>query len=111
MELLSNDGTHWCNLPDLPEERYFHTQSGLIACGGSPNVTTSYSCVTFSSGEWTHSHDLNHERVAHSAWSSSRYGTILMGGNSWDSNSETTTEVLRDNGKTEESFELRDFTL
>ena len=29
VELLHSDGTPWCSLPDLPEIRYGHTQTGL----------------------------------------------------------------------------------
>ena len=33
-ELLHPNGTHYCELPNLPEIRVQHTQSGLLTCGG-----------------------------------------------------------------------------
>ena len=78
MELLHGDGTPWCRLPELPQDRYYHTQTGLEACGGydSPTVTT---CVSFSGGSWTPSHNLQQQRRLHSSWASPA-GTVLMGG-------------------------------
>ena len=34
VEVLGEDGSAWCELPDLAAARTDHTQSGLIACGG-----------------------------------------------------------------------------
>ena len=100
-ELLLSDGTPWCKLPSLPVDDMFgHTQSGLVACGG---YYTRTSCFTFSGGQWVTSHSLLHERVYHSSWSSSQHGTILMGG----MGSETSTEMLTDNGESQESFTLK----
>ena len=36
-ELLHGNGSHWCSLPDLPEGRMFHSQTGPEACGGKNN--------------------------------------------------------------------------
>ena len=36
-EVLHSDGTPWCSLPDLPEGRMFHSQTGPEACGGKNN--------------------------------------------------------------------------
>merc|ERR1712241_1292954 len=35
VELLFINGTRLCALPDLPGGRWFHSQSGSLACGGS----------------------------------------------------------------------------
>ena len=87
VEVLHGDGTPWCSLPDLPEGRMFHTQTGLLACGG---VDTETSCIKFSGGKWKPSHKLKKRREFHSSWASP-LGTVLMGG----SLSENTT-VLQD---------------
>ena len=59
VEVLKDDGTSLCTLPDLPDERTYHTQSGLVICGGYRTMT---SCYKFSSGVWTESHSLLHHR-------------------------------------------------
>ena len=75
VELLSQNGTHLCELESLPERMSKHTQSGLIACGGS---YTEFSCFKFS-GNWKgHGQGqgkrfgwgtrLLHSRVASSSW-------------------------------------------
>ena len=102
VELLLSDGTPWCTLPDLPGFTNRHTQSGLVACGGGFDDT---SCVTFSEGQWRTSHSLLYPRTEHSAWSSTQHGTIHIGGRSDDS--DTTTEVLVDNGESQGSFSLK----
>ena len=89
VELLHGDGTPWCSLPDLPEDRWYHTQIGLLTCGGSHKTGTS--CVKFSGGKWKPSHKLKKERDAHSSWASPA-GTVLIGGGV----SGKTTELLDD---------------
>ena len=37
VEVLHGDGSPWCSLPDLPEGRMFHSQTGPEACGGKNN--------------------------------------------------------------------------
>ena len=49
VELLLDDGSPWCRLPNLPGPMQGHTQSGLVACGGGGGSGTS--CVTFTGGE------------------------------------------------------------
>ena len=89
VEVLHGDGTPWCSLPDLPEVRSHHTQTGLLTCGGSHKTGTS--CVKFSGGKWKPSHKLKKERQYHTSWASPA-GTVLMGGSvSWK-----TTELLDD---------------
>ena len=95
-EDLDGNIVHYCSLPDLPDGRQDHTQSGLVACGGGDTNDTKTSCVTFSSGQWTASHILQHERSGHSSWLSP-YGNLLMG-------TDNTTEMLTDDGKSVMNF-------
>ena len=100
VEVLRVDGTAWCNLPDLPDEREEHTQSGLLTCGG---YSSDDNCVRFSEGHWNISHEDLNRKNRHSAWSSSKHGTIIIG---FD-----TAEYLADNGTTPDSFSLVNLTL
>ena len=101
MELLHSDGSPWCSLPDLPESRWDHTQTGLEACGGDHTYPDSYTtCVQFLGGSWTPSHNLLQERYNHVSWASPS-GTVLMGGPSYDGSGKNTTELLDE--ATEES--------
>ena len=80
VELLHSDGTPWCSLPDLPADRFQHTQTGLEACGGVDTVSGPVdTCIKFSGGKWKHSHKLKKNREGHSGWASPA-GTVLMGG-------------------------------
>ena len=75
VELLFHNGTHLCELESLPKRMSKHSQSGLIACGGT---YTEFSCFKFS-GNWkAHGQGqgkrfgwgtrLLHSRVASSSW-------------------------------------------
>ena len=88
-ELLHGNGSYWCSLPDLPEVRYGHTQTGLEACGSFRAATTKTTCVRLSGGSWSPSHNLQQDRKYHSSWASPS-GTVLMGG----SYGSQTTELL-----------------
>ena len=99
VEVLREDGSSLCSLPDLPDYYRYHTQSGLVTCGG---YRTQTSCYNFSSGVWTRSHSLLHSRVYHSAWSSP-LGTVLMGGDV----SLTTTELLTEDGQSTDLFSMK----
>ena len=80
VELLHSDGTPWCSLPDLPADRFQHSQTGLEACGGVDTVSGPVdTCIKFSGGKWKHSHKLKKNREGHSGWASPA-GTVLMGG-------------------------------
>ena len=76
VELLHSDGSPWCSLPDLPESRWDHTQTGLEACGGGGSATRT-TCVRLEAGSWTPSHQLVEQRF-HLSWASPA-GTLLMG--------------------------------
>ena len=100
VEILRANGSYWCSLPDLPDDRYVHSQSGLVTCGGGAyNSDSQTSCLTFSSGQWRTSHQLQHGRWEHSSWMS-QHGVVLMGG----SDSLTTTEILTEDGQSSPSL-------
>ena len=103
VEASIDEGTSWCSLPDLPNIIYFHTQSGLIACGGGNY--NSNSCLTFSNGVWNQSHALISDRSYHSAWSSPQ-GVVLIGGVD-GSNGIGAAEILNDGGQSAEIFPLK----
>ena len=101
MELLHSDGSPWCSLPDLPESRWDHTQTGLEACGGGGSAPRT-TCVRLEAGSWTPSHQLVEQRF-HLSWASPA-GTLLMGGIL----SPQTTELLDANtGDSVTSFPLK----
>ena len=88
-----------CSLPDLPQARYAHTQSGMTGCGGFGfDSLISSTCITFN-GEWEQSHVLTVPRQFHVSWRSSS-GILLLGGMEvagpfvTDLGVETTTELL-----------------
>ena len=90
-----------CSLPDLPDDYFYHTQSGLVTCGGLSGDTPK-SCLTFSGGQWITSHTLLQQRAFHSSWFS-KHGILLMGG----SVSLTTTEMLSADGQSTPGFTLK----
>ena len=80
VEVLKEDGSPWCSLPDFPDNRHLHSQTGLlhpynrnlnhiplglVACGGFVTNTTD-TCLTFTvGGEWTQTHLLLYPRYEH----------------------------------------------
>ena len=103
VEVLRGDITDSCNLPNLPDIRDTHSQSGLVTCGSGYGGFEGEYCVTFSEGEWFESHRLLHSRAGHCSWSSQAHGTFLIGGYYGSSSS----ELLTDNGESQESFPLK----
>ena len=101
-ELLHLNGSRMCSLPNLPEYRNGHTQTGLLTCGGGGEAKKS--CITFTGGEWKKRHTLMGKkgRYEHEAWASPQ-GVLLMGGYY----SMDTTELLKPDGTTESSFKLK----
>ena len=91
VEALSSDGTPWCSLPDLPRNRYYHSQTGLEACGGKGVDSNDVTCVHFKGGSWKKSQNLQRKRRYHSSWASPE-GTILMGASRGEDTE--TTELL-----------------
>ena len=102
-EILKADGTPICRLANMPDNRKYHSQSGLTACGGIRGPAKS--CITFKKGVWTKTHNLDKGWFWHSAWSSYKHGTILMGG--IYGNTKYSAEVLTENGKIRPSFTLK----
>ena len=38
VEILHKNGTFWCTLEDFPVSRAYHTQTGMVTCGGEVSV-------------------------------------------------------------------------
>ena len=77
------DGTS-CSLPPMTRERYSHTISGGLACGGSFSTgVANITCEVWrpSTGQW---HEvvtnLTHERNGHVSWTDPEGTTFLIGG-------------------------------
>ena len=110
VELLSSNGTRLCSLPDLPGERWGHSQTGIVTCGGGVGSEET-SCVTFEAGSWKKTHTLGQQWRDHTAWASPQ-GVMLIrtklkrrtcfrirGHTCTGSSPESTkTELLTDNG-------------
>jgi len=97
VEALNSDGTHLCNMPDLPGEqtRLTHSMSGDMLCGG---WWTGDSCLQYKSGSWIEfPWKLLYGRAHHSSWRSPSGEVILMGG--WTD--ESTTENVTPLGSSE----------
>ena len=100
---------HSCRLPDLPDNRWGHTQDGGLTCGGfdygSP-ADQRTSCLKWSpdSGTWTLSHNLTEERDNHVSWTPDpSLGTYLIGGIS----NPRTSELIKPDGSVEQGFSLK----
>ena len=107
VELLYTNGSRICNLPDLPYDRYLHSQTGLTLCGGRHDPEST-NCQTLSStGSWEETHTLSMRRASHCAWNSPQ-GIILIGGR--DSGAGTTSVILLESGDTNPGFNLIDKT-
>ena len=84
VEVLREDGSFWCTLPDFDSPRSWHTQSGFTACGGEYMEDeyfndTKTSCVTLGSS-WCESHKLQCIRHKHSSWLTPEGKILLLGG-------------------------------
>ena len=109
VELLKADGSQTsCSLPQLPEGRRVHSQTGLTACGGYDSDDIKRSCVTLSGGFWTRSHNLVSPRGFHTSWESHQ-GIMLLGGGveALSGGYSNTTELLKEDGTSEELFHLK----
>ena len=100
VELLSNNGSWLCYLPNMPDKRHYHSITGSLICGGYHHTKTLNTCINFSGGRWQQTHILRYGRHGHTAWASPR-GVLLMGG----ATTVATTEFL--NGTTTPSLENR----
>ena len=96
-----------CSLPQLPDNREYHTveSSGLL-CGG---LDTRDTCLQWSpdTGTWVDLQlTLDVGRVAHVSWTpGTEVGTYLMGGGY--SESERTTTLIKPDGSQEPGFDLK----
>ena len=89
VELLKDDGTFWCNLPDFPFNVNRHTQNGLIACG-FPWRNGNTTCYTFANGAWVQSHTIQKDYYFdYTSWESSK-GIVLI--------KKETTDLLTETG-------------
>ena len=94
-------------MPDLPDDRYWHTQDGALTCGGPPGPDTS--CLKWSpdSGTWTPSHTLTDYRAEHVSWTPDpSLGTYLIGKLS-NYNDMRTSELVKPDGSVEQGFSLK----
>ena len=91
-----------CSLPQLPEERHYHSQDGGLGCGGKSRFTTGWyeDCIewTPASGTWT-KHNISEKRLGHVSWATPS-GVWLIGG----TYSTRSTEKV---GSPGESFDLK----
>ena len=82
METWSPEGGVSCSLPDMTRERYSHTISGGLACGGmdpAANIT----CEVWrpSMGQWEEVvTSLSETRYDHVSWTDTEGTTFLIGG-------------------------------
>ena len=102
-EIYLPSGKTSCSLPELTEERAWHTQDGPWACGGRGIDT----CEKWSEGSWTRSQGrLSVYRGDHVSWASVS-GVYLMGTYYKYKNGKETTELVKEDGEVKEGFPLK----
>jgi len=99
-----------CELPPLPDRRYYHVQSGNTLCGGGYYSSTKRSCVQWSvqQGGWvTLPLNLTEDRAGSSVWRVSQDNSlVIMGGD--DFGAKETSETVSSHGvSTRSSFYLK----
>merc|ERR1712131_154249 len=106
VEMWSPDGRQ-CLLPPLPDDdRYLHTQENFQVCGGGHYAQGWHTCVTFSDGNWTVTHNFTFsQRWGHTSWYT-KGGTFLIGGGKFASES----IIIKDDGSVERGFKMRNNT-
>ena len=67
-----------CFLPDLPTRRYYHSQVGLRACGGTPNGRTTCDTWKPETGSWNAEDVTLIGARAGNSWTTAK-GTYLIG--------------------------------
>ena len=95
-----------CVLPDLPDERVFHTQDGSLLCGGGDRFgkgeDTRRSCRRWNpdTGFWEiMTESLTEPRLRHTSWTPTKGSvTYLMGG--WSDNTSEVVDLNKANGIT-----------
>ena len=87
-------------------KRYMHSSYDGVACGGWGGNDSMTSCdrLDTRTGEWSRSHTLKQRRYNHVMWRRSSGDIIIMGG--YYNETRTTTEVLKDDGSSDFSFNL-----
>ena len=102
-EVLFTNGSSICELPQLSQSKSAHTQSGLTACGGYDS-DNHRNCIKFEDGLWTTLTDnLVEQRDGHSSWVTPDGDILLIGGQY----SNTTTEIVYQDGTSIRSFDLK----
>ena len=96
-EILHADGTSWCSKKLFSKQLYYHTLSGMTACGG---VSINKECWPHHNITVTSPVSLRKKRTYHSSWNSDA-GIVLMGGAYSTSTSELVT-----NGVSQDYFDL-----
>ena len=103
-EIYHPDRDSACVLPDLPDERYGHTQDGSLLCGGGE---TRKSCRRWNpeNGVWDLvTESLTKQRGAHISWTPTDGSvTYLMGGYG----SKITSEVITQDNSVSAPFTLQ----
>ena len=90
IEILNENGTIFCKLDKLPNERHLHTHDGRILCGGEPDPKN---CLKFKDGNWVPFANLIQMRAGHVSWKQD-CETRLIGGYY----SPNSTEVVSQDG-------------
>jgi len=106
VEMWSPDGRQ-CLLPPFPDDdRYLHTQENLQVCGGGHYAQGWHTCVTFSDGNWTVTHNFTFsQRWGHTSWYT-KGGTFLMAGGKFASES----IIIKDDRSVERGFKMKNNT-
>ena len=79
-EALNADGTRLCRLPNLPDNRRYHSMDGSMICGGYDSHAQK-SCIKFQYGAWkTMPFSLQQIRWYHVSWTRSDGKIRLLGG-------------------------------
>jgi len=69
VQALDQDGNYWCDLPDIPTERFGATMDGNILCGGQ-SYPSSNDCNVYNMGTWIDYPDI----LIEARWHSSSWG-------------------------------------
>ena len=97
-EIYHPDIDSACILPELPEQRYYHTQDGFLVCGGK---MAPRSCRIWNpdTGAWDLvTESLTEDRIHHNSWTpEGGSATYLIGGYGSGETSEAITKVSSKN--------------
>ena len=103
VEFIDVNSNRSCYLPPLPDYRWGHSQDGLLTCGGGSSYNNT--CLEFSDGQWSMTHHLTYSRRFHGSWKTSE-GLMLVGSYTGH-DQDNTTEILTDDGCSEEVFSIQ----